>query len=99
MADSLSVSSVRDPYSFVTRFVKSIEGGIHSNSFSKCGKRQSEKLIRFVDVAATKDLKLLVSILPPAAASSKSCNSVFRERMLQMHDVERGRMWHSIRPN
>ena len=44
MADSLSVSSVRDPYSFVTCFVKSIEGGIHSNLFSKRGKRQSEEV-------------------------------------------------------
>ena len=61
MADSLSVSSVRDPYSFVTRFVKSLEGRIHSNLFSKRGKRQSEEVKRFVDAAATKDLKPLVS--------------------------------------
>ena len=62
MADSLSVSAVRDPYSFVTCFVKSIEGGIYSNSFSKRGKRPSVEVKRFIDAASMKDLKPLASI-------------------------------------
>ena len=41
--------------------MKSIEGGIHSNLFSKRGKRQSEEVKHFIDAAATKDLKPFVS--------------------------------------
>lgn len=61
MDDSLSVTSVRDPYSFVTRFVKLLEGGIHSNTFSKRGKRQSVEVKRFLDAAATNELQPFVS--------------------------------------
>ena len=80
MADSLSISSIRDPYSFVTRFVKSLEGGIHSNSFSKRGKRQSEEVKRFIDAAATKDLKPLVSIF-----AATSLLEILQQRVQETH--------------
>ena len=41
--------------------MKSIEGGIHSNLFSKRGKRQSEEVKHIIDAAAMKDLKPFVS--------------------------------------
>ena len=57
MAASHVNSSVRDCYSSLVQFVKSLEGGIHSNSFSKRGRQQSVEVKRFLEAAATQELK------------------------------------------
>ena len=57
MATSHIHSSVRDCYSSFLQFVKSLKGGIHSNSFSKRGRQQSVKVKRLLEATATQELK------------------------------------------
>ena len=51
---------VRNCYSSVLHFVKSLEDGIHCNSFSKCGRLQTVEVKRFLEAAAKQELKPLV---------------------------------------
>ena len=60
MAASHVDSSVCDCYSSLLQFVKSLEGGIRSNSFSKCGRQQSVEAKRFLEAAVMQELKPLV---------------------------------------
>ena len=57
MAAAQVDSSVRDCYSSLSQFVKSLEGGIHSNSFSKRGRQQSVEVKQFLEATATQELK------------------------------------------
>ena len=60
MASSHPVSPVPDSYSSVLQFVKSLQCGIHCNSFFKCGRLQTVEVNRFLEAAATQELKPLV---------------------------------------
>ena len=60
MAVSHPDSSLRDCYCSVLQFVRSLEDGIHSNSFSKRGRLQTVEVKRFLEAAATQELKPLV---------------------------------------
>ena len=50
-------SSAHDCYSSLSQVVKSLEGGIHCNSFSKRGRQQSVEVKRLLEATATRELK------------------------------------------
>ena len=62
MADRLLFPSVGyDSFQLLMRFVSSLEGGIHSNTFSKRGKRQAAEVKQFIETAGRMEIQRLLA--------------------------------------
>jgi hypothetical protein len=62
MADRLLFpSDGYDSFQLLMRFVSSLEGGIHSNTFSKRGKRQAAEVKQFIETAGRMEVQRLLA--------------------------------------
>ena len=53
-------SELVHPLERITRIVSSLEGGIHSNSFSKRGKKQAKEIQLFLETASRAEFSSLL---------------------------------------